>query len=264
MTEIAFGWVRTTVFGDALEIVGSVRYPEGSGSIKVTTLWQGTDGRLWVGTGVGVSWFDPATDVWSEELLPIYNERDERSPVTVLTGDLQGNIWAGSSGAGARKFLDDGAITIDVARSSGGGLTTPQVRDIAVDRYGSIWLATSVGLFQFQEDAWYGEYREQYGLGRKADSVNDILVDRWGRIWIATAAGVRLMERSQVEFVDISITQSDGFFPSNAVNVLAEDAQGGIWAGTFNGLARYQMGEWIVALRPGSFVFTGRDRFQPG
>ncbi len=221
-----------------------VRLPEESRFDRVTTLWQGSDGRLWVGTDSGVHWFDPSSDIWSDEPVPIYNERDEKSPVTALSGDQHGNIWAGSSGAGARKFLDDGAVTLDVARSSGGGLTTPQVRDVEVDPHGTIWLATSVGLFRYQEGAWYSEYREQHGLDRKSNAVNDLLVDRWGRIWVATLAGIRLKEHSLVDFVDISFTQSGGFLPSDAVNVLEEDAQGGIWAGTFSGLARHQMGEW--------------------
>ena len=225
-----------------------VRLPADSESSKVTALWQNSVGRLWVGTDLGVYGFDPKTEEWSEELLPIYDERNNRSAVTALTGDLDGNIWAGSSGGGARKFLNDGEITIDVSRTSGGGLTTPQIRDIAVDEHGSIWLGTSLGLFQYQENAWFSDYREQDGVDRRINAINDLLVDRWGRIWIATGAGIRLKERSLVGFVESTFNHAGGYLPSDGVNTLEEDVQGGIWAGTFDGLAHYQLGEWTTPI----------------
>jgi ligand-binding sensor domain-containing protein len=228
-----------------------VRLPDGYRSATITTLWQDREhGRLWVGTNAGIHWFDPASEVWSDDPLPIYDERDERSPITAIVGDRDGNLWAGSTGAGARKFLDGGAVTIDVARSSGGGLTSPQVRDIAVDIHDTIWIATSVGVFRYREDAWFSEYRDPQGLDRRTNAVNDLLVDRWGRIWIATGAGIRLKEHSLVDFVDIGFTEADGPSPTDGVNVLEEDAQGGIWAGTFDGLFRYQLGEWTRPVSP--------------
>ena len=128
-----------------------IMLPEPLSSTPVLSLWQDVNGRLWLGTEQGALWYEPDLDLWSDELIPLFNERNAYMPVHAVTGDDAGVVWAGSIGGGARRIVADESITEDVSRTSGGGLTTPLVRDIALDDQGAVWFATPVGLFQFQD-----------------------------------------------------------------------------------------------------------------
>ena len=222
-----------------------VAIPPQFGTTAVLSLWRDQRERIWLGTPIGLFWYDPVNSAWATEFLPVYDERDELTPVLVVVGDAEDAIWAASDGGGARKFIQDGLITIDVARTSGGGLTTPLVRDIGVGEDGTVWFATPVGLFQYQATGWLNEYVEGEGLDRRLNNITEIIVDRTGAIWFATGgAGVRRKEKLLVDYAESNFTKAGGHLPSDGVTALAEDTDGGIWVGTFDGLARVVDDEW--------------------
>ena len=171
-----------------------IAVPDWLDTAVVTSLWSDSANRIWVGTNLGVMYYDVPTEAWSGSYLPILNEREEVTPIRAVVGDAAGAIWAISEvgGGGARKFISEGIITIDVSRTSGGGLSTPFVRDIAIGDDGAIWFATPIGLFQYLEGYWQNEYIVREGMDRRLNAVNELLIDRAGDLWIATAgAGVR-------------------------------------------------------------------------
>ncbi len=211
---------------------------------QITAIWLDGNGRVWVGTPLGVGWYEPATGEWASSLLPIRNSRDEPSYIQSLIGDASGAVWAGSNGGGARKLLENGAITLDVSRASGGGLTTPLVRDIAIDSDGAIWFATPVGLFQYLERSWVNHVIRQEGRSRNLNYINDLLVDRSGALWVATVSGLRRKDPDPLIGNEVIFTTESGDLPAPGVLTLAEDQAGAIWAGTVQGLARYQEGVW--------------------
>ncbi|MCB0160692.1 MAG: hypothetical protein KDD83_21315, partial [Caldilineaceae bacterium] len=134
---------------------------------------------------------------------------------------------------------------VDVARASGGGLTTPLVRDIATDTRGSVWFATPVGLFQYQEGRWLSDYIAWEGADRRLNNVNELLVARDGAIWIATGgAGVRRKREEIDSYRETVYNMEQSDLPSNGVTALAEDRDGAIWVGTFAGVSRFINERW--------------------
>ncbi|MEZ4612602.1 MAG: two-component regulator propeller domain-containing protein [Caldilineaceae bacterium] len=131
-----------------------------------------------------------------------------------------------------------------MARASS-GLTTPLVRDIATDTRGSVWFATPVGLFQYQEGRWLSDYIAWEGADRRLNNVNELLVARDGAIWIATGgAGVRRKREEIDSYRETVYNMEQGNLPSNGVTALAEDRDGAIWAGTFAGVSRFINERW--------------------
>lgn len=218
--------------------------PDGWQTKEITALWVDPNRRVWVGTPLGVGWYEPATGEWASSLLPIRNSRDEPSYIRALTGDASGAVWAGSNGGGARKLIESGAITLDVSRSSGGGLTTPLVRDIAIDGDGAIWFATPVGLFQYLERSWVNHVIRQEGRSRSLNYINDLLLDRSGALWVAAVSGLRRKDPDPLVGAEVIFTTETGDLPAPGVLALAEDQEGAIWAGTVQGPARYLDGIW--------------------
>lgn len=235
--------------------------PESLASGQINDLWMDSNGALWVASPEGVTWYEPASGTWSDILLPLRDRNDSPMNVLTLAGDETGAIWAGSDGGGARKFLDYGLATMDVSRSSGGGLTTPLVSDVAIDNDGSVWFATPVGVFQYQEKIWYSDFQDTDELTPALNDINDLLVDRNNTLWIATAgAGVRHKMTTNTGYQEERFTVANGDLPHDVVYTLAEDEEGGVWAGTYTGLARYINGEWTRpiddSLLPSSFIST--------
>ncbi len=220
---------------------------EGVGDRRIDDLWLDSAGVLWVAKADGVTWYDTRVERWSETLLPVTDPQGTANPILALAGDDTGTVWAGSNGAGARKFIDYGLATIDVARTSGGGLTTPFVFDIAVDQDGSIWFATPVGLFQFQERIWFMDYLDQDDIPQTLNEVNDLLIDGDNSLWVATAgAGIRRKEPGRIGYSEQIFNTENSAIANDAVLALAEDRDGRIWAGTMQGLTRSANDEWAL------------------
>jgi len=201
------------------------------------------DGRLWVATdGGGVSRWDPATDrfkTWR------HNPNDDSSLSTDrirrITTDASGNVWIGTRGEGVSRidhatgeithFLNDTDVDSPVNRDD--------VHALAVASDGVIWIGTEAGLSRY--DAISGEFQHTPIMaGEEDDStgarVRSLMSDSQGFLWVGTKdSGVYRVDPQTMamEHFD-SDTDKLG---SDRVNVLYEDNDGRIWAGTNGGLS---------------------------
>ena len=123
------------------------------------------------------------------------------------------------------------------------GLPHSIVKKIVADSRGFVWFATRRGLARFD-----GQRFLTYGVqdGLPSPSVNHLLVTSRGAYWVATnGAGVcrlrtdapreRSPEVSSRHFTICAVGETP---EANRVNVLHEDRQGQIWAGSDGGLLR--------------------------
>jgi signal transduction histidine kinase/ligand-binding sensor domain-containing protein len=119
------------------------------------------------------------------------------------------------------------------------GLPAGRIRAIAQDRDGYLWLGTDVGLFRFDGVrfvAW--ELREH--AERPIEAVMALLSSRDGSLWIGT--GSRGLAR--IRDGTLSTYAEREAFGRAFVFSLAEDHNGTIWAGTFEGLYRFRSNHW--------------------
>lgn len=97
---------------------------------------------------------------------------------------------------------------------------------------GRIWVGTEYGVYIYENGI---ATKEEKVTGQLSDrSVYGITHDRQGKIWIGTyGGGILVFDKDHNLIQKLSV--ADGFF-SNAVNYLYQDARGGIWIATRNGI----------------------------
>jgi signal transduction histidine kinase/ligand-binding sensor domain-containing protein/AraC-like DNA-binding protein len=129
---------------------------EGLSQVSVTTLTQGHDGFLWIGTQDGLNRYDG-----SEFVSYHYNPKDTNSlcgnEVNRLFTDSQGRIWIGTVNHGLCFYspVEDKFVRVYSDKDSLSGLSvTAIISDIAEDHMGRIWIASlNEGLFSIVPSA---------------------------------------------------------------------------------------------------------------
>jgi ligand-binding sensor domain-containing protein/signal transduction histidine kinase len=158
------------------------------------------------------------------------------------------------------------------------GLASPVVLSIIPDSRGFLWFATRSGLSRF--DGWaFRTYTTDDGLAHPV--VNHLLETRAGEYWVATNGGgvcrfnvegraePRSEENDPSRRTLFTCKPGGTDFQSNRVNVLHEDRQGMIWAGTDHGLFRLQRTRdnwWLEAVTadeiPGAPDLRGHEIYE--
>lgn len=120
---------------------------------------------------------------------------------------------------------------------------------LSISRVGDeIWLGTYGGglsVFDRKTKSWRN-FNINNGLGDPF--VRDILIDKRGDAWVATWSGLNRIKGKELGGFanwELFTTQSTaGGLPHNRIYALAQDQDGGIWAATEKGVARFHQGKW--------------------
>jgi signal transduction histidine kinase len=146
-----------------------------------------------------------------------------------LAEDTNGNLWAGSWGAGL--FLRRGD---HFERAPGMEEITVPMPALYPSRQGGVWIGTTVGLLRFDaagKKTWF----TNDGVPAKRD-VRCVIESRAGDVWFGTVGeGLFRLTASRLK----QFRKADGL-PGNFVRCLHEDAVGAIWIGTSDGLCRFK------------------------
>src|SRR4051812_45695850 len=146
----------------------------------VLAIAQDLEGYLWLGTPDGVvrfdgSRFEPSTERSGASSLPA-------SPVAALTGSSKGGVWIGYAAGAGVAHLHQGHATRYLAADK----APTSVNALIEDRHGTIWAASSSGLFRFDGTRWSQLTSHDGYDGEQAASVFE---DHTGRIWVGAARG---------------------------------------------------------------------------
>ena len=195
------------------------------------------DGILLAGTPFGVAYRDQETKTWQVAETP--DELGEPALVQAIAGHAR-KLWTGSDGAGAFSFDLEAGTVVNAGFTGDSNLTTRFVRDVAIDGDGSVWLATPAGVFRYQQGMWFTDVQGG-SIDDPRNYINDLLVARDGQLWIATGGG-GVRHKGGVSSEESVYDERHGL--PRITLVLAQDASDAIWVGTFEGLFRFQEGEW--------------------
>ena len=114
------------------------------------------------------------------------------------------------------------------------GVLKASIYSFLSDREGSVWIATSRGLYRARK-RFMTAYSTESGLA--TFEVYPLMQSRDGGIWVGTTEGV-----SRVRFTDGKF-ESAPPIRAGISQALWEDAAGRIWIGTVGGLRRYENGK---------------------
>jgi ligand-binding sensor domain-containing protein/serine phosphatase RsbU (regulator of sigma subunit) len=238
----------------------------------ILSVFAGNAGEVWGGTYNGPFTIIPAGKVVSyanASGLPA-----DKPTVLKITADHAGRIWLGTyygvtlftqghfinyynhdwerEGVNTNNIIDiavcpDNSLILatseGICHFSGGRYTYPEkyreltgkdIRVIAADKTGDLWIGTAEGVFILGETT----KKIDATLGLSNNSCNDIFIDSSGVAWVATDNGLNRIFRQTDQSLTIkSMTRSDGLL-SNSIMFAEGDRAGNIWIGHENGLSR--------------------------
>jgi diguanylate cyclase (GGDEF)-like protein len=204
---------------------------------RVVALLAARDGRLWVGIqGAGVAVYDPDADRFTRVAV------DEAVGLPGLAGQVRvlaetpdRAIWIGTTGSGLVRLDPSGRTVLYRHEASRGALPDDRVAALAVDRNGTLWVGTWLGLAR-----WRGESEGFEPVLSEPDdpdgfagtTVRGIHPARNGHLWVGAQQGqVAMIPADQLgldrvpERTAVRRWRANGFFAA------AEPADGRVWLG---------------------------------
>jgi ligand-binding sensor domain-containing protein/signal transduction histidine kinase len=212
--------------------VRQITVREGLGSDLVRALFEDAEGNLWVGTRPG------GLNRLRTALFKTYGRKQGLATdlVTAICEGREGELWVGTDGDGVDRLRLKDDVVEHFDREQ--GLVGRHVRTLLLDRKGTFWLGSWPGGLYRLEANTFVSMRDFPGRDMGLASLFE---DSKGRMWL----GQRTLNRL-VRFENGSATAVDLPNPAPAldVTVIAEDADGSIWAGTDgSGLFRWKNGQ---------------------
>lgn len=224
--------------GEALLATGDgvVHWSEGEGVLRRYTMQDGLptnatqalkiapDGRVWIGTNLGVVILE------NGEITPAPGGL-ANSYVFRIRRDTKGRLWFGTRDRGLFRLDDDGLKQL----RKGEGLTNKTIWDIAPDSEGGLWVGSNGdGLFHIMADGEIRQYTTADGLVN--DFVWQVLVDDQGRVWTYTNTGISRLYNGQFKNfgTDDGLLHAEG----GATGAL-QTHDGTLWFASADGLMRY-------------------------
>ncbi|MBV8551078.1 MAG: hypothetical protein JOY54_07235 [Acidobacteriaceae bacterium] len=186
----------------------------------VSSLAEGADGSLWVGTNDGISRIRNGA-------INVYRTRDGLSHSLVLSlyVDREGSLWAGTKD-GLDQFTD-GKVT---PYTTTDGLLSNDSGPVIEDAAGRLWIGTlGKGLNSFDGSRFRAVTTAD---GLIDDTVLSLERDPGGDLWVGTKKGVSRLRNG----VPIAAYTTAGGLSGPEVRALFVDSQGVLWAGTNHGL----------------------------
>lgn len=227
-------------------------YTQGTGLIgiggRVVTMIERQNGEIWIGTPLGVNWFDGSA--WHPVGSAEVGQLDQG--VQVVYEDKVGDLWFGlsqsnrpQSGNLISRFDGVGWEIFSV----NDGLPNGDVQTILEDSLGNLWVGTTAGAAVYDGSTWH-VVTAQDGL-LIGEAVQSIMSDREGTIWIGTTAGISQFyppaQFSPAALRDLGrwrhLTRANGL-ASNNIQALFETQTGEIWIGTRDNGVNFSDRSW--------------------
>ncbi|HTI70892.1 MAG TPA: two-component regulator propeller domain-containing protein [Candidatus Limnocylindria bacterium] len=210
---------------------------------SVTSVAQGRDGYLWIGTQDGLVRFDGLRfQVFDANNTPAI----KNSRIVQLFNDRQGTLWVGTEQAGLMQFRDGQFRAFNPPNM---GTTHNYARVFGDDEGGAFWMVScewelirwQEGSFTVPSTRWNLAGAETYSLASAPA----------GGLWVGTDRELAIAHGDQFEIVWDGRNE-----PGFRVDVLAPSRKGGCWVAARNRLRQFQTTGPTADL--GSYAWTNR------
>jgi ligand-binding sensor domain-containing protein/signal transduction histidine kinase len=192
------------------------------GSVRIWSLCEGQDGRLWIGTsGGGLFCFE------DNRFQPlILGENRRPYDVRAICEDQEGNLWLGTSGGGLMQLRTQSVHLVQ----AGQGLPASPPTALASDASGRIYVALQQGGLFVGDSGRFDRFGDN---GWEAQNfISSLCVARDGTVWAGTLGNGLYGLRNRRS---IHLTTADGLADDTILTVCS-DAEGNVWAGTSAGI----------------------------
>ena len=206
---------------------------------EIRVLYIDKDGVLWIGTRGGICTFDRKSKFTSYNDILEQNGIYEKT-VSSIYQDNEGIMWfgLGNDGGLVKYNKETREVKNYLANDEEvNSLSFNNIRSIAEDSEGNIWIGTQDGLNKFnKETEEFTVYTYSEGLSN--DFIYGVIVDNKDNIWVSTNYGVSMYDQDNDKF--IRYYESDGL-ATNEYNGFSyhKNKEGNIYFGGVNGLTEF-------------------------
>ena len=204
---------------------------------KVSSISEDAKGRIWVGTELGVSIFDPKTRTFSRPINPKDLSGNILEDPETIVHDLHGNVWIKLPETGKiYKYNATTQRTLCMNCNSNSKLSSLKTTVLFKDHSNTIWLGSDSGLFSYDLDL---DSIIRYPL--EIGMINSIANGQKNEIWVGSSDGlVRVINGPNGDFKLYRKSNSKSSIVSNYIKDLAWDqSRNMLWIATDNGISRY-------------------------
>ena len=161
-----------------------------------------------------------------------------QNPARALEIDANDTLWAGLASGLAKGLTDSTFYHYVTTDSSILQDAQNDVRDVAADTGGNLWVATGAGLLKLTGGLWSSTKLFNADSGLSASSTNRVVTDSSNLAFVGiTGTGLNSTDGS-------TFTNLTDSIPGTTVYALAMDSLFNIWVGTDSGASVY-MGAWF-------------------
>ena len=225
-----FGTIGAGVYRYDGEKFTNITTKDGLVNDKVTCFYEDKAGNIWMGTAGGISIYDGKSihNFTTEEGL-INND------VNSIIEDKNGRFWFGARGEAFfyDPSLSSGSEKTFTKFTDPAGKTFVNVRSVIEDRSGNIWLGGNDGLWRYDGHSLTNYSRSFVGY---------IYEDKKGAIWTSSEVDRGTWALSRYEgksLLDNKVAATPIRTEEGMFFGIVEDANGGIWLGSLEGVGRY-------------------------
>ncbi|MGI0119063.1 hybrid sensor histidine kinase/response regulator transcription factor [Zooshikella sp. RANM57] len=219
-------------------------------SSKVEDIFQDDQGRVWVGTRNGLSYFDEKNKKFNNFYNTSYINSLSSSSITSIFQDVSGILWVGTSDKGVNwsklSTLDFGLYYSSKKEKQ--CLSNNSIYNIIKSADNTIWVtAHNGGLHRINlshgECDWFNHDKNNTkSISSNIIAPTGLFEDSKGNIWIGTLGyGLNRLSRGSKSFIKyLRSKENKQAILSGAVRSIVEDRDGNLWMGTDGeGLTRY-------------------------
>ena len=203
-------------------------------ALPVTALYEDREGTVWVGTEGGGP-FEIGED---GEAAPARFGSGRGSAISTFLEDDRGRFWIGTLSQGLALY-DRAQGTAEFLTAEANGLATNDVRALAEDAFGTLWVGTDDGLCRLVGADRF-DCLEAGEEGLEDGWVDALYARDDGSLWIGTRGGLYRLDTNDPDGGLTRFAAETSDLPDDAVYAIVEDESGFLWLSTGGGLTRFE------------------------
>ncbi|MCC6461617.1 MAG: response regulator [Saprospiraceae bacterium] len=211
---------------------------------NIITVYESRNDITWLGTPTGLLAWNRKTGALRRirELVPQFPELENYTYSTIE--DPAGNLWVGTNSFGLLRLSPnwDACTWYKNDPAKPGSLINDYIRSLSVDRSGTLWLGTYLGLDRYDpatDRFIHYQHDPKQPNSLPSNYINSIQEDAAGRLWLGTASGACWMDRVSGRCERFICADPNPEYPSCTMVHHLLPSQNGMWAGTTTGLYQF-------------------------